>query len=154
MFLLRDCLPERLQQRIQKELGRDESLRLLWPALVGRQLANNTRPTGLRNGTLVIIVADRTWERSLGGIEAMIRDAVNRFYGEQACRAIEFRPADVKEGGRMRTLPVSPAPAGIRKGSGLPLLNLPVEAIADAGLRDKFLHSARKYFAWQEARPK
>lgn len=152
MVSLRDSIPAELQSRLLRELGREESLRHLWPSVVGRKLASNTRPIRLRSGTLVVSVTDGAWQRSLGTVEALIVEAVNRFCGEGACRSIEFReePAAAKSGrvpgARMR----KPAPLPTPDPRAPNCKDLAVAAIGDDGLRKMFLASAQKYLGRQK----
>ena len=73
---------------MEKELGREESLRLLWPVIVGSKLGSNTRFQALRHRVLVIAVPDRTWKNNLEPLEKMILDAVCRFCGGEAARMV------------------------------------------------------------------
>lgn len=145
MQSFRDSVPQEFLRRIQKELGWEAGLRLLWPAVVGAQLAANTRLKGLRGSKLLIAVPDRTWRGSLAPLQTMILEAVNRFWQQEVGQAIEFvedpqMAVPWAESGTRRT----------RAAKELPPVSLPAGMIADAGLREKFLESAQKYFSWQE----
>lgn len=150
MQSIRDSLPEALWKGIERGLGREQALRLLWPAVVGARLASNTQLKSLRGATLVVSVPDRVWKSSLESLEKMILEAVNRFWNEPICHAIEFL-VDPRGG----ALIAQRAGAQRRSPSReLPPVDLPVGQIGDEGLRAAFLRSAEKYFAWQEERRK
>ena len=147
MKSLRDSLPEDFLGQMQKELGREETLRLLWPVIVGSNLGGSTEFQGIRQNTLRVAVPDQTWKRTLRSMENMILEAVHRFCGEDVGRAIEFvetkRPRD---GGAVSR----PAISSPKKGTTprpLPPTHFPLDTIADPELRQMFALSARKYFA-------
>ena len=147
MKSFRESLPANFLKNIEREIGREESLRLLWPVVVGRQLADNTRLKGVRGGRLILAVPDRSWRASLESLENMILDAVNSFWGEPVCNSIEFfedprmAPPPPQAHRRMR-----PQPARLP-----PPVDLPAaETIADDSLRKLILQSASKYFARQK----
>ncbi len=148
MKSFRESLSANFLKNIEREVGREESLRLLWPIVVGRRLADNTRLQGIQNGRLILAVPDRSWRASLGSvdIEKMILDAVNSFLGEPVCHSIEFfedpRLVPPPQAHRRRR----PQPARLP-----PPVDLPAaETVADASLRKLILQSASKYFARQK----
>ena len=145
MELVRELLPENLWKAMVRQLGREEVLRLLWPALVGPRLASQTRLRQLRGATLLVSVPDPQWTRSLQPLEKMILDAVNRFPGSWRATAIEF----VTEPRQFAAAP-SPAARRIRHRAGSPSENLAAGQIGDERLREAFNESEQKYFARQE----
>ena len=138
MRSLRDSLPEEFLAQMQKELGREETLRLVWPVIVGSKLGCSTQFLGIRQNTLRVAVPDRTWKNTLRSMENMILEAVHRFCGEDVGRAIEFVESP-------RPVPPSPKKKAVPR--PLPPSDLPLDAIADPELRQSFDLSARKYFA-------
>ena len=143
---VRDFLPANLWEQMQAELGPEETLRLLWPVAVGARLAANTRLRAVRGKTLLVAVPDRTWKESLRPLEKLILETVNRLWKKTSWEAIEFTefpqsfpaPAIKTPAARVREYPNRmPEP-------------FPVDMIADAELRERFLESARKHFARQE----
>ena len=138
MKSLRDSLPEDFLGQMQKELGREETLRLLWPVIVGSNLGGSTEFQGIRQNTLRIGVPDQTWKRTLRSMENMILEAVHRFCGEDVGRAIEFVE---------HPRPVAPSPKKKSAPRPLPPVDFPLDTIADPELRQMFALSARKYFA-------
>ena len=87
---MRVSLAAGLWQRIEKELGRETMLRLLWPHLVGAQLAANTRLMAIRGATLVIAAPDRAWIKTLDSFRQMILNVVNRLPGGSSYDSVEF----------------------------------------------------------------
>ena len=137
MYPARDSLPVDLLAQMQQELGREETLRLLWPMIVGSKLGCSTQFQGIRQNTLRVAVPDQTWKKTLRSMEQLILAAVHRYCGEEVGRAIEF-----VESAFPAALPLPkrvPAPP-------LPPADLPLDAIADPDLRQMFDRSARKYF--------
>jgi len=145
MELVRELLPENLWKAMVRQLGREEVLRLLWPALVGSRLASQTRLRQLRGATLLVSVPDPQWTRSLQPLEKMILDAVNRFPGSWRATAIEF----VTEPRQFAAAP-SPASPRIAHRAGSHSENLAAGQIGDERLREAFNESEQKYFARQE----
>ena len=138
----REALSPDLWKRIERKLGREEALRLLWPALAGPQLAALAEMHGIRGATLILSVTDREWRSPLQSMEKMILDAVNRFRPQSPATAIEFV---------VHPRPVAPpaVSAGLRKQDDRSMRQQDVlaGAIGDEGLREIFVRSARKYFA-------
>lgn len=148
MKSFRESLSANFLKNIEREVGREESLRLLWPVIVGRRLANNTRLHRIQNGRLILAVPDRSWRVSLGSddLEKMILDAVNSLWGETVCHSIEFfedpRVAPpLQEQRNRRSQPFREPPP----------VELPAaETVADVSLRKLIVQSASKYLARRE----
>src|SRR3989304_8142230 len=83
MERLRASLTAGLLPKIEKELGRETTLRLLWPQVVGPQLALHTELKGSRGTVLLVGVRDRSWIRTLGPLQSTMLDAINRWAGGQ-----------------------------------------------------------------------
>lgn len=149
MQSIRDFLPAGFWKSMERELGREEALRLLWPAIVGKRLAGNSQLQCLRASHLVVSVPDRVWKGSLESLEEMILSVVNRFWGEPVVRSIEF-----VTGSRSIAWMQDSAARASPKTTELPPVDLPVGGIGDEPLRAAFLRSAQKYFAWQQERSK
>ena len=138
MNSLCDSLPEDFLGRMQKELGREEMLRLVWPMIVGSSLGGSTQLLGIRQNTLRVGVPDQTYQRTLRSMESMILDAVHRICGDEVGRAIEFVETP---------RPIASPPKKRIAARPLPAADVPLDAIADPELRRMFDLSARKYFA-------
>lgn len=151
MKSFRESLSANFLKNIEREVGREESLRLLWPVVVGRRLANNTRLQRIQNGRLILAVPDRSWRASLGSvdIEKMILDAVNSLWGEPVCHSIEF----------FEDPRVAPPPQEQRNRRPQPLREPPpvelpaAETVSDVSLRKLIVQSASKYLARQKESP-
>ena len=142
MESLRQSLTAGLLKRIEKELGREVTVRLLWPSIVGSRLASHTQLKGVRGNTLLVSVPDRSW---LGPLESMSRtvlDAVNRMGIGKVFDSIEF-----VEDKQLRPPPAAPRQEAVdaHPGGADDLLTAEAGLIADEGLRRLFLASARKY---------
>jgi hypothetical protein len=136
--------------QMQKQLGREEMLRLLWPVVVGPALGASTRLVSVRGSRLRIAVPDQNWKRELSALERTVLDAVHRACGEEFARSVDLvedatlaarQPAEDAAKLRAQRGPVTSAPAS---GAGLPL-----DDIADEGLREMFRQSVEKYFRHQ-----
>jgi hypothetical protein len=159
MESLRESLAADFLKRIEKELGRENTLRLLWAHVVGPRLAGNTQLKAIHGSTLIVSVPDRSWLNSLVPLEKLILDAVNRLGGERNYDCIEFleeprmlptRKANRAEAGnRASRDPSGRGEEEPRKAQeyGSTPVEIRTETIADENLRRLFLESARKYFS-------
>ena len=141
MQSLRDALPSGLLIQMQQKLGQEETLRLLWPMVVGPELGRNTRLLNVRQNRLRIGVPDPTWKRELRSLEQQVLEAVHQVCGDELGSSVE--------------LVEDPSLASLRpqkEESGIPparaeSMNLPLEGIRDTELQRMFRQSAEKYFA-------
>ena len=162
MESLRQSLVADFLKRIEKELGRETTLRLLWPHVVGSRLAGNTQLKGIRGAMLIVSVPDRSWLGPLVSLDKMILKAVNRLGGEKRYDSIEFleepQMLPSREASRSGTGDRACRElAAMEQGTGNRVLmpeecrSTPVKfdtgMIADDNLRRLFLESARKYFS-------
>jgi hypothetical protein len=94
MQSVRDALPRKLWKAMEKDLGRDEALRLLWPVIVGRPLAAQTVLQRVvadgRGGTLLVSVPDGECRGPIASLGEMILERVNSFWGRTIAERIEF----------------------------------------------------------------
>lgn len=90
MQSLREFLPPGFCEQMEKQLGREQTLKLLWPAIVGTKLAANTEPLSLSGDTLRVRVPDRVWQNSLESFEKQILDSAARFWGKPVAAHVEF----------------------------------------------------------------
>jgi Dna[CI] antecedent DciA-like protein len=145
MESIRRALPEALVKAMCRKLGREDALRLLWPALVGEKLAAQTRPSKVRGTTLIIGVPDPEWIRSLAPLSKMILEAVNRSAAAGAWQATAVElisdPQQFPAGGAARR---SDAVAPVQRP---PLTTRTAEA---QSWQEVFSASERKYFARTE----
>lgn len=140
---LREALSAGMLRRIEKELGREATLRHLWPSVVGAQLAESTQLKSVRSRSLVVAVPDRAWTSSLVPMKQMILSAVNRLIGEEAIEDIEF--VEEPQLFPQRKLNPDRPNAEVRSLPGDILES--ATAITDTDIRKKFEDSARKYLA-------
>ncbi len=142
-------MPVEVWEQMRRELGWEESLRLLWPVLVGERVGCNTRLVSARQATLRVAVPDKVWGKTLGSLQRLILDSVNRFWGEQIWAAIEF----VEEPNLPHLLHSPRSQSRPERSVPLPrftVADFPEAEVLDEDLRQAFLASARKYFSWQE----
>ena len=143
---LRELLPQNLWQSMNRRLGPEETLRLLWPALVGPRLASQTYLKQLRGKTLVVAMPHREWRAPLESLEQAILEAVQRFLGRSAATSPTSVELVVDESLERS----APAARATFQRASTPISEvLPPEApgaIADENLRQIFLRSAQKYF--------
>jgi len=90
MQSLREFLPAGFCEQMEKELGREEAVKLLWPAMVGSALAAQTKLLSLKGDTLVIEVPEKGWINSVAAFEHQILEASTRFWGKPLAARIEF----------------------------------------------------------------
>lgn len=72
-----------------------------WPAIVGKRLAEHTRPSDFAGGVLDIAVTGKEWRAELEGISEEFRARVNRSWGSTMVREIRFSD-DLKAQPRIR----------------------------------------------------
>jgi predicted nucleic acid-binding Zn ribbon protein len=94
MQSLREFLPSGFCDQMEKELGREQAFKLLWPAMVGSALAAQAKFVALRGNTLVVSVPERGWITSLATFERQILQAAMRFWGKPMAEKIEFISAE------------------------------------------------------------
>jgi hypothetical protein len=152
MESLRAPLAAGFLKRIERELGEEVTLGLLWPQVVGPELAQNTRLKAIRRGTLIVSVPDGEWLKSIGSIEAidrMILDAVGRLGTGRTYDAVEFVVAPSMAVSREAAI-TPPKPSRDGNAAREAERALDTTMIGDESLRARFEASARKYFAHQE----
>ncbi|MBI4465538.1 MAG: DUF721 domain-containing protein [Acidobacteria bacterium] len=145
---LRDSFPQELRERLEQEIGIEECLRWLWPALVGPSLTANTEFHGLRGDRLVVRVPDRAWRGSVDTLGGLLLEAVNGFWERTVVRSIRC-----VEDPRTALFPNASKTSRLTKVPELVPVRQAASTIRDPGLRSAFLESAHKYFAWQEECP-
>lgn len=141
MQSFRDALPSGLLVQMQQELGQEETLRLLWPMVVGPELGGNTRLLNVRQNRLRIGVPDPTWKRELQALEQAVLEAVHRVCGDECGSKIELVEDPSLAGPRSQQGESAVPPARAEP------VNLPLEEIRDTELQRMFQQSAQKYFA-------
>ena len=154
MKSLRDALPDGLLAQMQQELGQEETLRLLWPMVVGAKLGANTRLLSIRQNRLRISVPDQTWRRTLLSLEQAVLEAVHRVCGEEVGRAIDLvedpNLADPWRGRAGREKDRTGEEKSALRLPAVDLPDFPLDEISDTELQRMFRQSAQKYFARRE----
>jgi hypothetical protein len=74
-----------------KILTDDDLARAVWPAAVGKVIAAHTSRMRMVRTTLVVEVADATWQKQLFALSHQILDRLQKATGSQAITDIEFR---------------------------------------------------------------
>jgi len=74
-----------------KILADDELARAVWPAAVGKVIAAHTSRMRMVRTTLIVEVADATWQKQLFGLSRQILDRIQKATGSKAITDIEFR---------------------------------------------------------------
>jgi predicted nucleic acid-binding Zn ribbon protein len=64
-----------------------------WPAIAGTALASHTRPARCAGGLLEVTADAKAWQQEIEGMKRELRDRVNRAWGENLVRDVEFRAA-------------------------------------------------------------
>ena len=147
MEAIRGLLSAELLARIERELGREATLRLMWPYLVGPQLAANTELKAVRGTTLLVAAPDRAWLGTIRSFEHMILEAVNRLGSGR------YDSMDVIEQPRISPAKEIQHPTAPSI-STAPRMSFDASAIPDRDLRQRFSESAEKYLADQSERTK
>lgn len=74
-----------------KILPDDEIARAVWPLAVGKVIAAHTSRMRMVRSTLVVEVADATWQKQLFTLSKQILDRLQQATGNKAISNIEFR---------------------------------------------------------------
>jgi len=74
-----------------KILTDDDMMRGIWPSAVGKVIASHTSRLRVVRTTLVVEVADATWQKQLFALSRQILDRVQKASGSKAITDIEFR---------------------------------------------------------------
>ena len=124
-----------------------EILKPLWPIVVGRAMAEHSRPMVLLGGTLKIETHAASWNLELHKMVDEIRRAINRFLGSRVVHRIIFEYQPNTDGKKKESVTVAEQSKGIRN-----LVSVPSQVGADLspGLKEIFRSSMAKYFSRSE----
>jgi len=64
-----------------------------WSAIAGSALAGHTRPTRCVGGLLEVTADAKAWQQQIEGMKRELRDRVNRAWGGNLVRDVEFLAA-------------------------------------------------------------
>lgn len=130
----------------------DEALAFAaWARCAGEVLRARTAPLEFFENRLVIATQDETWRRHLEDLSPQMLASLNGILGQGTVRFIEFR---IDEHAVMNALQGSDQPAAAPAPEVALSLVSAAEAIADEGLRGRFLDAAAKYLAKQDGKGK
>jgi hypothetical protein len=118
-----------------------------WARSAGDLLRERTKPLGFFEKRLVVAVTDETWRRHLEDLSPQMLVKINGSLGQGAVRFIEFR-IDAKSIGAARETKNGAVMVEVH-GEFPPSLTTAAEAIADEGLRERFLSAAASYLEQQ-----
>lgn len=62
----------------------------VWPAIAGKALAAHTQPTRCEGGMLQVATDAKAWQQQIEGMKRELRDRVNRAWGGNLVRDVEF----------------------------------------------------------------
>ena len=138
---------------IVERLGNDEAVLsafvfAAWRRVAGEQLRQRTEPLNFSQKRLTLAVENETWRRHLQDLSGDMLYNLNAQLGQGTVKFIEFRidpnamNASTKSG-----IPIEESAA--YKTAITPDLRKAASAIADDGLREKFLSAAAAYISRQ-----
>ncbi len=128
-----------------KEIGHHEEVTAAlvfaaWDRHAGEMLRRQTKPLEYADRRLVVAVRDETWQNHLQAVRSQMIYKLNRELGDGTVEFIDFRadrraaPAEVSR--PAATSPDGELPTALKRAAG---------AIADDGLRRRFLEAASAY---------
>ena len=65
-------------------------LKELWPQMVGKEMAANSRPQNLQKKRLLVVVPSEVWEKELTGLEAIFLSNINNYWRLSLVERIQF----------------------------------------------------------------
>ena len=81
----------------------------VWPLVVGKRLAECTRPLACAAGVLEIGVAGAAWREQLAEMTDSLRAQINRWWGGELVRQVKLVPVPASPAGGPATLPPAKA---------------------------------------------
>ena len=135
-------------------------LAAVWPLMVGRRLADHTRPVAWSKGRVDVAVDEPQWQNQLDSMSKDVRSQINRWWGSELVTEVRFVPEKAKGSGirksklEIRNSKVAP-PAGHTHSENklratLKELEPALRGIADADLRDLIARVAGQYLGKQD----
>ena len=130
----------------------------VWPLMVGRRLADHTRPVAWSKGRVDVAVDQPEWQNQLESMGKDVRKQVNKWWGSELVREVRFVPektsraaASRGKGPRPAAEPETPmrTPAENKLSAALKELAPALNGIADADLRELISRVAGQYLAKQ-----
>jgi hypothetical protein len=138
-------LPKFLRAAGETEEVLEAAAMIAWKRVAGEGLRGQAVPFRLYRKTLIVAVADTTWQKQLEAISGQLLFRINSLLGQAVVTYIEFRidPATVKSERAKRAAEID-AEAQERRAleSAAGEVRAAAEAIADEHLRRRFLLAA------------
>jgi hypothetical protein len=163
--MLESPLMERAGQSLWSALRRvarpEKPLDILvavWPLMVGRRLADHTRPIAWSKGRVDVAVDQPEWQSQLESMGKDVRKQVNQWWGSELVREVRFVPEKMKRPAsdrvkRPRVAAEQEAPARApeanKLSAALKELEPALNKIADTDLRELVARVAGQYLAKQ-----
>jgi len=137
-------------RRVAKPEKHLDLLTAVWPLMVGRRLADHTRPVAWSKGRVDVAVDQPEWQSQLESMARDVRKQVNSWWGSELVREVRFVPEKAKRP-RPAAEPVKNArtPAEHKLGAALRELEPALNKIADTDLRELVARVAGQYLARQ-----
>ena len=146
-------------RRVAKPEKPLDLLTAVWPLMVGRRLADHTRPVAWSKGRVDVAVDQPEWQSQLESMARDVRKQVNKWWGSELVREVRFVPEKArrreirKSKLEVRNEEVSPRAGGTPSENALRValkkLEPALKGIADADLRDLVARVAGQYLAKQ-----
>ncbi len=137
-------------------------LTAVWPLMVGRRLADHTRPVAWSKGRVDVAVDQPEWQNQLESMGKDVRQQVNSWWGSQLVREVRFVPEKAKKPEIRKskleirnskfTLPAGRTPVESKLGAAMKELEPALQGIADEELRDLISRVASKYLGKEKSR--
>jgi hypothetical protein len=130
----------------------------VWPLMVGRRLADHTRPVAWSKGRVDVAVDQPEWQSQLESMGKDVRTQVNKWWGSELVREVRFFPEKMKRpasdrGKRPRLTSEQEAsahtPVASKLSAALKELEPALNRIADTDLRDLVARVAGQYLVKQ-----
>jgi predicted nucleic acid-binding Zn ribbon protein len=83
-------------RHMERGAGIEARAVMLWPEIVGPQIAAATEAQSAREGVLVVVVRDSAWSTELGFRKAEILRAYDRRLSRKAIREVRFRVGKIR----------------------------------------------------------
>jgi len=150
-------------RRVAKPEKPLDLLTAVWPLMVGRRLADHTRPVAWSKGRVDVAVDQPEWQSQLESMARDVRKQVNKWWGSELVREVRFVPEKArrletrksipKDRDEIRNAKLSPRAGGTASESALRAalkkLEPALKGIADADLRELVARVAGQYLAKQ-----
>jgi hypothetical protein len=126
----------------------------VWPLMLGRRLADHTRPVAWSKGRVDVAVDQPEWQSQLENMAKDVRKQVNKWWGSELLREVRFVPergkrTEIRKSKlEIRSSKVG-APAENKLGAALKELEPALNRIADTDLRELVARVAGQYLARQ-----